>query len=84
MTMDFEPLNLPYAPQREKPVSLKYHLDYFTLLYWVFYFSQAIRWYFAKFGSPHLETNRKEAFQKDPIQRNLAIQGLTITITISF
>jgi hypothetical protein len=36
---------LDLAPKLKRPLSLKNPLDYLILLYWVFFFPQAIRWY---------------------------------------
>ena len=41
---------LPYAPRRKRPLSLWNPFDYLVLLYWVFYFPQALRWYVETFG----------------------------------
>lgn len=47
-TVSVPPLNL--APKRRKPLSLWNPLDYIRLLYWVFFFPQALRWYIENFG----------------------------------
>ena len=35
---------LDLAPKLKKPLSLSNPLDYLRLLYWVFFFPQALRW----------------------------------------
>ena len=45
-------LNL--APKLNRPLQLWNPLDYLRLLYWVFYFPQALRWYEETFVSPEL------------------------------
>jgi AAA+ ATPase superfamily predicted ATPase len=61
-------------------------LDYLRLLYWVFFFPQALRWYVDTFGGgyiPASEMNwRKglELLRQNPIQRQLLIQGLVLTV----
>lgn len=46
---------LPFAPRRTRPLAWWNPLDYLVLLYWVFFFPQAIRWYLDEFG--HLRAN---------------------------
>ena len=36
---------LDLAPKLKRPLSLWNPLDYLRLLYWVFFFPQALRWY---------------------------------------
>lgn len=79
---DFDPLTLPYAPQRDRPLSLWNPLDYLLLLYWSFYFPQAIRWYIEKFGSLAPNTIGRVAIQNDFTQRRLAIQGSLLILII--
>jgi AAA+ ATPase superfamily predicted ATPase len=61
-------------------------LDYLRLLYWVFFFPQALRWYVDTFGDgyiPPKEMNwRKglELLRENPIQRQLLLQGLALTV----
>src|SRR5215831_9813413 len=78
------PSPLPYAPRRSKPLSLWNPLDYLVLLYWVFYFPQALRWYVETFGLLPVETNGWQAVRQDRIQRHLAFQGILSTIALSF
>jgi hypothetical protein len=63
-------------------------LDYLRLLYWVFYFPQALRWYVDTFGGgdiPRWEMNwrkRWELLRQSAIQRQLLLQGLILTVII--
>ncbi|MEQ8755013.1 MAG: ATP-binding protein [Coleofasciculus sp. G1-WW12-02] len=77
---------LDLAPKLKRPLSLWNPLDYLRLLYWVFYFPQALRWYVNTFGGgyiPPKEMNwRKglEQLRQNPIQRQLFIKGLVLTV----
>jgi hypothetical protein len=61
-------------------------MDYLRLLYWVFFFPQALRWYVDTFGGgyiPEKEMNwRKglELLHENAIQRQLLLQGLVLTV----
>ncbi|WP_062298039.1 hypothetical protein [Nostoc piscinale] len=84
MTSPVPRLNL--APKLRRPLSLWNPLDYLCLLYWVFFFPQALRWYVDTFGGgyiPEAKMNwRKglEILRKNPIQRQLLFQGLILTV----
>ncbi|WP_295437181.1 ATP-binding protein [uncultured Thiodictyon sp.] len=67
---------LPYAPRRKRPLSLWNPLDYLVLLYWAFYFPQAIRWYVERFGTLPWDTNGWVAIRRDRVQRRLAAQSI--------
>jgi len=69
---------LPYAPRRKRPLSLWNPLDYLVLLYWVFWFPQAIRWYVERFGSLPWDTSGWVAVRRDPVQRWLAAQAIGV------
>ena len=79
---------LDLAPKLKRPLSLWNPLDYLRLLYWVFYFPQALRWYVDTFGGgyiPEEEMNwRKgwEILRENPIQRQLLLQGLVLTVVV--
>ncbi|MDJ0615712.1 MAG: AAA-like domain-containing protein [Calothrix sp. MO_192.B10] len=45
---------LDLAPKLKRPLSLWNPLDYLRLLYWVFYFPQALRWYVDTFGGGYI------------------------------
>lgn len=74
---------LPYAPRRRQPLSLWNPLDYLVLLYWVFYFPQALRWYVETFSKPQVNTNNQQTINQSAIQYRLAFQGLLILIIIA-
>jgi len=77
---------LDLAPKLKRPLSLWNPLDYLRLLYWVFYFPQALQWYVDTFGGgyiPEEEMNWRKELEllvQNPIQRQLLIQGSVLTI----
>ncbi|MFM6899595.1 MAG: hypothetical protein ACKPKF_20785, partial [Microcystis panniformis] len=58
------------APKLRRDLSLWNPFDYLLLLYWVFYFPQAIRWYVETRGGG----------DNHPVQLRLGIQGLLLTV----
>ncbi|MDB9428434.1 ATP-binding protein [Microcystis aeruginosa CS-555/01A07] len=58
------------APKLKRDLSLWNPFDYLLLLYWVFYFPQAIRWYVETRGGG----------DNHPVQLRLGIQGLLLTV----
>ncbi len=87
MTTPTVPL-LDLAPKRKTPLSLWNPLDYLLLLYWVFFFPQAIRWYVEKFGTVEYKPENRnwrgffKLLRDDSIQRNLFAQGLLLTLLV--
>ncbi|MGB2924193.1 MAG: hypothetical protein WBB82_02725, partial [Limnothrix sp.] len=80
---------LDLAPKLNRPLQLWNPLDYLRLLYWIFYFPQAIRCYAETFWEKEntlpKQVNMYEGwaiFQTNPIQRNLYIQHIVLTIFI--
>ncbi len=77
---------LDLAPKRKKPLSLWNPLDYLTLLYWAFFFRQAIRWYVEVFGLPEYQkkTGRGvwQILVHDPLQRRLVIHSLLTVVVV--
>jgi hypothetical protein len=78
---------LDLAPRLKRPLSLWNPLDYLRLLYWVFFFPQAIRWYVEKFGKSEYQEAKgykaiKELLRRDPVQRKLIVQAF-FTLVIS-
>lgn len=77
---------LDLAPKLKQPLSLSNPLDYLRLLYWVFFFPQALRWYIDTFGGGYIPENkinwRKswELLRQNPIQRQLCLQGFALTV----
>jgi len=58
------------APKLRRDLSLWNPFDYLLLLYWVFYFPQAVRWY--------VET--RDGGDNHTVQLRLGIQGLLLTV----
>ncbi|MEG4320550.1 MULTISPECIES: ATP-binding protein [unclassified Microcoleus] len=80
---------LDLAPKLKRPLSLSNPLDYLRLLYWVFFFPQAVRWYEFIFGG---ESNLKDAktwrerwdwLRQNPVQRQLILQALILILAIT-
>ncbi|MBD2544327.1 MULTISPECIES: ATP-binding protein [Planktothricoides] len=83
---------LDLAPKLKRPLSLLNPLDYLRLLYWVFYFPQAIRWYVETFGNQKEKNNDSASeyrmpwqkvgiwLREHPIESKLYIQGLILTL----
>jgi hypothetical protein len=72
---------LDLAPKFKRPLSLSNPLDYLRLLYWVFFFPQALRWYvYTRVSIPEHNKNSKNdsGLLLDPIAR-LLIQVMVIT-----
>ncbi len=63
-------LKLNLAPKLKRPLSLFNPLDYLQLLYWVFYFPQAIRWYLETYG------------ERDSVELRLIIQSFLIMLIV--
>ena len=76
------------APKLKRPLSLCNPLDYLLLLYWVFYFPQAIHWYVENYCESRLDLNQLtwQRFWKwlknSPRKRHLAIMGILLTVTV--
>jgi len=72
------------APKLRRPLQLWNPLDYLRLLYWVFFFPQALRWYVVIFADPrHRQATGRgllTALRQDRVQRNLSIQGLLLAV----
>ncbi|MBC7334709.1 MAG: ATP-binding protein, partial [Clostridia bacterium] len=75
---------LDLAPKLKRPLQPWNPLDYLRLLYWVFFFPQALRWYVETFADPkHQEATGRDllpALREDPVQRNLALMGLLLIL----
>ncbi|MEM9803815.1 MAG: ATP-binding protein [Cyanobacteria bacterium P01_D01_bin.56] len=80
-------LNL--APKRRRPLSLWNPIDYLLLLYWVFFFPQALRWYEVNFG---IEQQLKDCktwkqrfqwIQSAQLERKFWMQGTILSVSIS-
>jgi hypothetical protein len=77
---------LDLAPKLRRPLSLWNPLDYLRLLYWVFYFPQALRWYVDTFGGGYIPPMQMDDLKgwklllQNSIQRQLLFQGLVLTV----
>ena len=72
---------LDLAPKLNRPLRLWWPPDYLRLLYWVFFFPQAVTWYEARFGKPEYfgARGRKaatETLRSDSVRRNLMMQAV--------
>jgi hypothetical protein len=80
---------LDLAPKLKRPLSLWNPLDYLRLLYWVFFFPQALRWYVDTFGGgyiPEEEMNWRKGWElltQNSIQRQFLLQALLLTVVTS-
>lgn len=86
--MSYAPL-LNLAPRREKPLSLLNPLDYLQLLYWIFFFPQAVAWYVEHFTGPTGQgrsgnMSLQENQRRNRIRRNLGIQAITTLVVTQF
>ena len=74
------------APKLRRNLSLWNPFDYLLLLYWVFYFPQAVRWYVEtrgggdKFQEQKTWRDRMQFLRDHPVQLRLGIQGLLLTV----
>jgi hypothetical protein len=82
---------LDLAPKLDRPLSLRNPLDYLRVLYWVFFFPQALRWYVEVFGVEIPPTVGETpdplaswyAFMRTPTpQRDLYLQGLLLAFAV--
>ena len=79
-------LNL--APRLTRPLSLWNPLDYLRLLYWVFYFPQAIGWYTCSFAQGEYDfvvdgwMGSLRWFRENPIQSQLWLQSCLLQIIL--
>ncbi|MDY6940793.1 MAG: AAA family ATPase [Cyanobacteriota bacterium] len=71
---------LDLAPKLNRPLQLWNPLDYLRLLYWVFFFPQALRWYVDTFGGGYIPES--EMNWQNTVQRQLFFQGLLLTISV--
>ena len=81
---------LDLAPQLKRPLSIWNLLDYLRLLYWVFFFPQALRWYVEKYGGGEGFAEQKtwgsklEFLRQHPNQLRLLFQGLILIVCVPF
>ncbi|RME40145.1 MAG: ATP-binding protein [Thermoflexia bacterium] len=78
---------LDLAPKLRRPLQAWNPLDYLRLLYWAFFFPQALRWYVETFADPKYRRATSHdllpALREDPAQRNLALMGLLLTLVVA-
>jgi hypothetical protein len=79
------------APRLNRPLSLWNPLDYLRLLYWVFYFPQAIRWYVNVISQDEEHFYDVTGWQKkwrwlleSSVKRDFFLQGLILQILVPF
>lgn len=76
---------LHLEPKLKRPLSLWNPWDYLRLLYWVFYFPQALRWYEETFcgevrlGDKKTSKEKWLLLREEPIRFNLWLQGLLLS-----
>ncbi|WP_339390246.1 ATP-binding protein [Crocosphaera watsonii] len=81
---------LDLSPKLNRPLYLWNPFDYLLLLYWVFFFPQALRWYEEKWRSGKKLSDYKtwgekwQFLQQHPQQLQLWIQGILLTLTVPF
>ncbi|QWK11032.1 MAG: ATP-binding protein [Thermoflexus hugenholtzii] len=80
---------LDLAPKLKRPLQPWNPLDYLRLLYWVFFFPQALRWYVETFADPRYRKatgpDLLPALREDPVQKNMALMGLlSILLAVPF
>ena len=79
---------LDLAPKLKRPLSLWNPLDYLRLLYWVFYFPQAIQWYIETFCEHTPESNQLklrqlwELINNSPRKIQLVLMSLLLAIFV--
>jgi hypothetical protein len=75
---------LDLAPKLRRPLSLWNPLDYLRLLYWIFFFPQALRQYVHVYGGliPNEHVSRKNAWEILPniTLNQLVLQGIVLTV----
>ena len=80
--------HLDLAPKLKRSLSLLNPLDYLRLVYWIFFFPQALRWYLQKFGKGYEKPNQIslkkgwDFLRQHPVERQLLLQSLALTAAI--
>ncbi|NET44511.1 ATP-binding protein [Okeania sp. SIO2B3] len=81
---------LDLAPQLKRPLSIWNPLDYLRLLYWVFFFPQAVRWYVENYGGGEglaeqtTWQSKLEFLRQHPNLLKLLFQGLILTVCVPY
>ena len=88
MSQNSQPVpRLDLAPKLSRPLSLWNPFDYLRLLYWVFFFPQALPWYIDTFGGKGFKEAKTgiqwwEWQRQNPIEDQLILQALTLIIVL--
>jgi hypothetical protein len=72
---------LDLAPKLKRPLSLSKPIDYLRLLYWVFFFPQALRWYVynrVSISERHKNSKKHSGLLLHPIIAGLLIQVMVV------
>ncbi|NEP39864.1 MAG: ATP-binding protein, partial [Okeania sp. SIO2H7] len=81
---------LDLAPQLKRPLYIWNPLDYLRLLYWVFFFPQALPWYVENYGGGEgfarqtTWQSKLEFLCQHPNHLKLLFQGLILTICVPY
>ncbi len=80
---------LDLTPRLKEPLCLWNPLDYLRLLYWAFFFPQALCWYIKEFGKSEYQNingwkKLKALLRNDSIQRRLVYQSIIAMIIAAF
>jgi hypothetical protein len=90
MNPDDAVVKIDLAPKLKRPLSLWNPLDYLRLIYWVFYFPQALWWYEKTFSNgtdfsdAQTLQERWQWLQQNYIQPRLILQSFIILLVINF
>ncbi|WP_313656156.1 AAA family ATPase [Planktothrix agardhii] len=78
---------LDLAPKLNRPLSLFNPLDYLRLLYWAFFFPQAIEWYIQKYSNKNINIEKptlinvlKQKYHQNPILLRLSVQSTLLLL----
>lgn len=89
MSQPSQPIEkIDLSPQLKRPLQLWNPLDYLLLLYWVFYFPQALLWYEDKWSDGESLRDKKtwgekwQWLQNNPIIFQFWLQGIFLTIIV--
>ena len=81
--------HLDLAPKLTRPLRWWNLLDNLRLLYWIFFFPQALRWYFDIYGGGFIDPREinwrrgLELLRQNPIRRQLLSQVMLLAIVVS-
>jgi hypothetical protein len=89
MKTDDVVVRIDLAPKLKRPLSLWNPLDYLRLLYWVFYFPQALRWYRKTFENSDFSDYKTfqqywQYLQKSSVQKSLILQSFFVSLIMDF